>query len=67
MKDNRELLLNAKEIIKQDAKLGDENCLVVADNRVEKIVILYHHVDNYFCKAQSINFELNWLVIYYFC
>lgn len=59
MEGGGELLLNAKEIIEQGPKLGVENRLLVADNRVGKTVVLYYHIDNYLCKAQNIDSNFN--------
>lgn len=67
MEDGRELLLDAKEVTKQGPKLRGENCSPVADNRVEKAVVLHYYIDNFLRKAQSIDDNFNWFVVHYLC
>lgn len=57
MKSNRKLVFDAKQVKKQKPKLKDENQSLVTDNRAEKVVILYYHINNYFHRIQRINID----------
>ena len=45
---DEESSLDAKEVTKQEPKLGYKNHSLVINNRVWEVVMLYHHVYNYF-------------------
>lgn len=48
---DEELFFDAKKVIKQEPKFGGQNCLIVANNGVEKVLILYYYINNYLCKS----------------
>lgn len=49
MKCSEKLLLNAKEVAKQNPELQGEQWALVTDNWFEKALISYYHVDDNLC------------------
>ena len=55
VKRDEKLFFDTKKIVKQKPKLRYKICSIIIDNRVWEDVLLYYHVDDYFCKSWSIN------------
>lgn len=56
-------LLDFQEVKIKLQKLWVKNQTLIINNWVRQIVFLYYPFDNDFCKAKSINNDLNWLII----
>ena len=65
MEHGGELPLDVKEVVERGPELRCKNRSAVTDDRVQKAIILYHHVNNYFRQSWNINGDLNWLVVHY--
>lgn len=66
MEGGEKLSLNIKEVIEQKPELENKNCSVVTNDRVEEVIILHHHINNYFPKTGSINIDFNRFIIHFY-
>lgn len=60
-------MFNAKKITDQRQKFLGKNPAFISDNCIGQNVIPYYHIQDDFDTSQSIQKEVNWLIIYYFC
>lgn len=58
----KKLLLNVKKVTEQKLELGGKNRFLITNDKVGKTVVLYNHINNYFCKAWSID---DYFIVYH--
>ena len=61
-----ELSFDVEEVTERGPKLGYKNRSSVTYNRVQKAVMSYHLVYNYFRWSRSINGDFDWFVVHHF-
>lgn len=59
-------LLDVKEVLEQRRKLVYENWALITNYWLWETMMSHYYMNNYFCKAESRDYNFNWLVVDYF-